>query len=87
MLLRHPQRLEGFLHVSQIVRPLFGQRHAAFGADKQRDAQMLFQLADLLADGGGGERQAVRRAGQAAGAGGGFERQNGAQFGQTPAGR
>lgn len=33
---------------------------------------MLFKLADLLADGGGGQRQAVSRSGQAAGTGGGF---------------
>ena len=87
VLLRHAQRFERLLHVGQVVRALFGQRDAAFGADEQRDPQVLLQLADLLADGGGGQRQRIRRAGQAAGAGGGFERQNGAQLGQARAGR
>ncbi|MNS76565.1 hypothetical protein D3C72_1101160 [compost metagenome] len=87
MLLRHAQRFKRLLHVGQVIRPLFSQRHAAFGTDKQCDAQMLLELADLLADGGGGQRQAVCRSGQAAGTGGGFKRQNGAQFGQAAAGR
>ena len=47
---------------------------------------VLLQLADLLADGGGGQRQRIA-ARAAAGAGGGFERQNGAQLGQARAGR
>ena len=86
MLLCHAQRFESLLHVGQVVRSLLGQRHAAFSADKQHNTQLLLKLADLLADGGGGQRQEVCRFGQAAGAGGGFKRQNGVQFGQTRTG-
>ncbi len=43
---------------------------------------VLLQLADLLADGGGVSASVSAARAEAAGAGGGFERQNGAQLGK-----
>ena len=77
------QGVKGLGESGQVAAANFGQAQAFGFADKQRAAEVLLQLFDLLANGGLGDVQLVGGAGEAAQAGRGFKGAQGIQWRQS----
>ena len=77
------QGVEGLGEGGQVAAAGLGQAQAFGFANKQRAAEVLLQLLDLLANGGLGDVQFVGGAGEAAQARGGFKGAQGIQRGQS----